>query len=125
MSGTRRGALHAPALDRGGGGQAGHQAHEIGLAAGGGLVEQASPALVVESVDQVAATIEQLRAAGYVYEGRLPPPKGASIEDWEDREQTLFRSTRFGDDVVRPMCCQTNAFCGPVIDSPRSMITHF
>ena len=33
--------------------------------------------------------IEQLRAAGYVYEGRLPPPKGASIEDWEDREQTL------------------------------------
>jgi arginyl-tRNA synthetase len=33
----------------------------------------------------------------------LPPPKGAPIEDWEDREQTLFRSTQFGDDVDRPL----------------------
>ena len=40
---------------------------------------------------------------GYVYEGRLPPPKGAPVEDWEDREQTLFRSTAFGDDVDRPL----------------------
>jgi arginyl-tRNA synthetase len=51
----------------------------------------------------VAATIEALRAKGLVYQGRLPPPKGASIEDWEDREQTLFRSTDFGDDVDRPL----------------------
>ena len=36
-------------------------------------------------------------------EGRLPPPKGAPVEDWEDREQTLFRSTAFGDDVDRPL----------------------
>ena len=42
-------------------------------------------------------------SAGYVYEGRLPPPKGAPVEDWEDREQTLFRSTAFGDDVDRPL----------------------
>ncbi len=49
------------------------------------------------------ATIEALRAAGYVYEGRLPPPKGAPREDWEDREQTLFRATDFGDDVDRPL----------------------
>ncbi|MFG1299166.1 arginine--tRNA ligase [Xanthobacter sp. V3C-3] len=54
-------------------------------------------------VDQVGATIEALRASGEVYEGRLPPPKGAPIEDWEDREQTLFRSTDFGDDVDRPL----------------------
>ena len=40
---------------------------------------------------------------GDVYEGRLPPPKGAPVEDWEDREQTLFRSTDFGDDVDRPL----------------------
>ena len=40
---------------------------------------------------------------GDVYEGRLPPPKGAPVEDWEDREQTLFRSTEFGDDVDRPL----------------------
>jgi arginyl-tRNA synthetase len=53
--------------------------------------------------DQVAATIEWLRQQGHVYEGRLPPPKGAPIEDWEDREQTLFRATAFGDDVDRPL----------------------
>src|SRR6266849_2253279 len=40
---------------------------------------------------------------GEVYEGRLPPPKGAVDEDWEDREQTLFRTTEFGDDVDRPL----------------------
>jgi arginyl-tRNA synthetase len=53
--------------------------------------------------DAVAATIAALRADGLVYQGRLPPPKGAPIEDWEDREQTLFRSTQFGDDVDRPL----------------------
>jgi arginyl-tRNA synthetase len=53
--------------------------------------------------DQVGETIAALRRAGYVYEGRLPPPKGAPIEDWEDREQTLFRATDFGDDVDRPL----------------------
>jgi arginyl-tRNA synthetase len=59
--------------------------------------------LIRGKVDQVAATIEWLRARGHVYEGRLPPPKGALPEDWEDREQTLFRSTAFGDDVDRPL----------------------
>jgi arginyl-tRNA synthetase len=51
----------------------------------------------------VAATIDELRAKGLVYEGRLPPPKGAPVEDYEDREQTLFRATAFGDDVDRPL----------------------
>jgi arginyl-tRNA synthetase len=51
----------------------------------------------------VAETIAWLRARGHVYEGRLPPPKGAPVEDWEDREQTLFRATAFGDDVDRPL----------------------
>ncbi|MDQ0504439.1 arginine--tRNA ligase [Xanthobacter agilis] len=59
--------------------------------------------LSVGAVDKVGATIEALRESGEVYEGRLPPPKGAPIEDWEDREQTLFRSTAFGDDVDRPL----------------------
>jgi arginyl-tRNA synthetase len=54
-------------------------------------------------VDRVAETIEWLRQRGEVYEGRLPPPKGAPVEDWEDREQTLFRSTQFGDDVDRAL----------------------
>jgi arginyl-tRNA synthetase len=58
---------------------------------------------LVEGADQVRATIEWLREQGQIYEGRLPPPKGAPIEDWEDREQTLFRATAFGDDVDRPL----------------------
>jgi arginyl-tRNA synthetase len=58
---------------------------------------------LVEGKDEVRATIEQLRAEDKIYEGRLPPPKGAPIEDWEDREQTLFRATAFGDDVDRPL----------------------
>jgi arginyl-tRNA synthetase len=53
--------------------------------------------------DTVGATIAALRREGKVYEGRLPPPKGAPVEDWEDREQTLFRATAFGDDVDRPL----------------------
>src|SRR4029079_6282649 len=53
--------------------------------------------------NQVGGTIEALRLAGLVYEGRLPPPKGAPVEDWEDREQTLFRATAYGDDVDRPL----------------------
>ncbi len=59
--------------------------------------------MVAGGTDLVAATIEWLRQRGYVYDGRLPPPKGAPVEDWEDREQTLFRSTEFGDDVDRPL----------------------
>jgi arginyl-tRNA synthetase len=54
-------------------------------------------------VDLVAHTIDWLRERGFVYEGRLLPPKGAPVEDYEDREQTLFRSTAFGDDVDRPL----------------------
>jgi len=53
--------------------------------------------------DIVAETIDFLRAKGDVYEGRLPPPKGKPIEDYEDREQTLFRATAYGDDVDRPL----------------------
>ena len=51
----------------------------------------------------VAVTIEELRGRGLVFEGRLPPPKGQVPEDWEDREQTLFRATAFGDDIDRPL----------------------
>ena len=59
--------------------------------------------LIEGNIDRVAETVDWLRQRGYVYEGRLPPPKGAPVEDWEDREQTLFRSTEFGDDVDRPL----------------------
>ena len=59
--------------------------------------------LIESTRDEVGTTIEGLRRSGEVYEGRLPPPKGGNLEDWEDREQTLFRSTDFGDDVDRPL----------------------
>ncbi|MBV9563212.1 MAG: arginine--tRNA ligase [Bradyrhizobium sp.] len=59
--------------------------------------------LVETGNDKVAETIDFLRSRGDVYEGRLPPPKGAPLEDWEDREQTLFRATAYGDDSDRPL----------------------
>jgi arginyl-tRNA synthetase len=59
--------------------------------------------LIAGPNNRVAETIADLEAKSHVYEGRLPPPKGAPAEDWEDREQTLFRATQFGDDVDRPL----------------------
>jgi arginyl-tRNA synthetase len=52
------------------------------------------------AVDRALAV---LRLRGLLYEGTLEPPKGKTPEDWEPREQTLFRSTAFGDDVDRPV----------------------
>jgi arginyl-tRNA synthetase len=52
---------------------------------------------------KVAAAIDALREKGLIYQGRLAPPKGQLPDDWEDREQTLFRATEFGDDVDRPL----------------------
>jgi len=59
--------------------------------------------LVANGNNRVAETIDFLRAKGDIYEGRLPPPKGAPVDDYEDREQTLFRATAYGDDVDRPL----------------------
>lgn len=56
-----------------------------------------------EAPDRVAATIADFTDRGLIYQGRLPPPKGQRDEDWEDREQALFRATDFGDDVDRPL----------------------
>ncbi len=52
---------------------------------------------------EIEAAIEQLRGQGLIYQGVLEPPKGKTPEDWEPREQTLFRSTAHGDDVDRPI----------------------
>ncbi|WP_298422464.1 arginine--tRNA ligase [Rhodoblastus sp.] len=56
-----------------------------------------------QGLSDVEAAIEELQSKELIYQGRLPPPKGQLPEDWEDREQTLFRSTSFGDDVDRPL----------------------
>ncbi|MDQ0457198.1 arginine--tRNA ligase [Rhizobium paknamense] len=51
----------------------------------------------------IRTAINDLTFKGHVYRGTLPPPKGQLPEDWEDREQTLFRSTEVGDDIDRPL----------------------
>ena len=51
----------------------------------------------------IEAAIEDLRGKGLIYRGVLEPPKGKMPEDWEPREQTLFKSTEHGDDVDRPI----------------------
>ncbi|CUH39652.1 Arginine--tRNA ligase [Jannaschia seosinensis] len=52
---------------------------------------------------RIEAAIEELRGKDLIYRGTLEPPKGKLPEDWEAREQTLFRSTAYGDDVDRPI----------------------
>ncbi len=52
---------------------------------------------------RIEAAIEDLKSKGLIYEGVLEPPKGKKPEDWEPREQTLFKSTEHGDDVDRPV----------------------
>ncbi|MEM6375250.1 MAG: arginine--tRNA ligase [Pseudomonadota bacterium] len=52
---------------------------------------------------RIEEALETLHLKGLIYEGVLDPPKGKKPEDWEPREQTLFRSTDHGDDVDRPV----------------------
>ncbi len=51
----------------------------------------------------ILSAINDLTFKGHVYKGTLPPPKGELPDDWEDREQTLFRSTEVGDDMDRAL----------------------
>ena len=52
---------------------------------------------------RVDEAMESLRDRGLVYRGVLAPPKGQLPDDWEEREQLLFRATEFGDDTDRPL----------------------
>ncbi len=52
---------------------------------------------------QVESVLEELSARQLIYTGVLDPPKGKLPDDWEERPQTLFRATQFGDDVDRPL----------------------
>ena len=52
---------------------------------------------------RIEEAIEELDKKGLIYRGTLEPPKGKVPEDWEPREQTLFKSTEHGDDVDRPI----------------------
>jgi arginyl-tRNA synthetase len=53
--------------------------------------------------DRVAEAIEALRSKGLIYKGQLPRPKGHDEDEWEEREQVLFKSTDFGDDIDRAL----------------------
>jgi arginyl-tRNA synthetase len=59
--------------------------------------------LHADGAKAIRAAINDLTFKGHVYKGKLPPPKGEKSDDWEDREQTLFRSTEVGDDIDRPL----------------------
>lgn len=60
-------------------------------------------ALHADGARRIRAAINDLTMKGHVYKGTLPPPKGQLPDDWEDREQTLFKSTEVGDDIDRPL----------------------
>jgi arginyl-tRNA synthetase len=61
-----------------------------------------SEAALVEA-GLLEAAEQRLRDKDLIYRGVLEPPKGKTPEDWEPREQTLFRATQFGDEVDRPL----------------------
>ncbi len=53
---------------------------------------------------KIEQTLQELTTKGLIYRGVLEPPKGkAPPEDWEPREQMLFKATEYGDDVDRPV----------------------
>jgi arginyl-tRNA synthetase len=56
-----------------------------------------------DGTSEIDRMIADFRARDLVYDGRLPPPKGQPPEDWEDREQVLFRASAYGDDIDRPL----------------------
>jgi arginyl-tRNA synthetase len=63
-----------------------------------------------EGQRKIRSVINDLTLKGYVYRGTLPPPKGEKPDDWEDREQLLFRTTDMGDDIDRPLMKSDGSF---------------
>jgi len=66
--------------------------------------------LHADGAKAIRAAIAELTLKGHIYKGTLPPPKGEKPDDWEDREQTLFRSTAVGDDMDRPLVKSDGSF---------------
>ncbi|MCE6962020.1 arginine--tRNA ligase [Cereibacter sphaeroides] len=73
------------------------------LAALGVQMDVYSSEKALYGTGKIEAALARLEGMGLIYEGVLEPPKGKLPEDWEPREQTLFRSTAHGDDVDRPV----------------------
>ncbi len=57
--------------------------------------------MTTDGKDQIKSAIGVLQKKGLIFEGKLEKPKGHDDEEWEDRTQTLFKSTAFGDDEDR------------------------
>ncbi|HTV67028.1 MAG TPA: arginine--tRNA ligase [Rhizobiaceae bacterium] len=66
--------------------------------------------LHADGAKAIRSAINDLTIKGHIYKGKLPPPKGEKPDDWEDREQTLFRSTEVGDDMDRPLVKSDGSF---------------
>jgi len=66
--------------------------------------------LHADGAKAIRSAINDLTLKGHIYKGTLPPPKGEKPDDWEDREQTLFRSTEVGDDMDRPLVKSDGSF---------------
>jgi len=52
---------------------------------------------------KIDEAIKKLKDLDLIYEGILNKPKGKQIEDWEPREQMLFKSSNYGDETDRPL----------------------
>ena len=52
---------------------------------------------------KIDEAITKLKDLDLIYEGILDKPKGKQIEDWEPREQMLFKSSNYGDETDRPL----------------------
>ncbi len=66
--------------------------------------------LHADNARKIRSAINDLTLKGHIYKGKLPPPKGEKPDDWEDREQTLFRSTAVGDDMDRALVKSDGTF---------------
>ena len=73
------------------------------LAAAGVVMDVYTSEKALVKAGLVDRTLTALESTDDVYVGVLAPPKGMVVEDWEERPQTLFRATRYGDDVDRPL----------------------
>ncbi len=66
--------------------------------------------LYIDNAKAILSAISDLTFKGYIYNGTLPPPKGEKPDDWEKREQILFRSTEIGDDMDRALVKADGSF---------------
>jgi len=57
----------------------------------------------IQASGKIEQAVTELTEKGLVYRGILEPPKGKQPEDWEPREQLLFKSSNYGDDIDRPL----------------------